>query len=209
VNPQHICNNTDPTNKNPSPPQQIQHKSVPKRTTPTPTAPKPEPNTNTPGSTQNHRRDLSSTPETPPAAPKSEHHHRRNPEPEKTRKSGAGPVVRRTSSSSSHHHHHHLGYIVRKLFGLEREEASKSGFELERCERFFATVSREMRLKKMSGCRRPEILLLRELFLLLYHFWGAPYEITKIFSIRNLSYEHPLKYLARFHFYNVCYLNHI
>jgi hypothetical protein len=39
----------------------------------------------------------------------------------------------------------------------------------------------------------------RELLLLPYRFWGAPYEITKI--------PHPLKHPTEFYFYNVRYLN--
>jgi hypothetical protein len=47
-----------------------------------------------------------------------------------------------------------------------------------------------------------------ELFLLSYRFWGAPYEITKILLVCDLSHEHPLKHLTEFYFYNVRHLSH-
>jgi hypothetical protein len=47
-----------------------------------------------------------------------------------------------------------------------------------------------------------------ELFLLPYRFWDAPYEITKILLVCDLSHKHPLKHLTEFYFYNVRHLSH-
>jgi hypothetical protein len=46
-----------------------------------------------------------------------------------------------------------------------------------------------------------------QLLLVPYRFLGAPYEITKIPFVCDLSHRHPLKYPTRFYFYKVRYLN--